>query len=464
MEECPSSLRDFAQRNKCRFERLAPVMPGQKFTMDENIQNSDYQIIKERVKQRPLNRKKLMRRMIITASMAVVFGVLACFTFIFLQPVFSNILNPTTEPEPIEIPSDSYEDEVVPADMMLEEPVVVEPQVTVIEHKTNIDPMAIYQDQYENLYKIAQDMKKSLVTVTSVSQDVDWFDNEYISKNSSAGLYIVNNGIQLMILAHTKAIQDAEQINITFYDGSVAAGEIRESDINTGLSVISVRIDEISPSTFAGIRTASLANSRVSNILASPVIAMGQIFGGSNVAVNYGIVTTKGSYVNLIDQNYELIGTNIYGSEVATGIIANLNGDVIGIINQEYNSPETKNMLSAIGISDLKKTIERMSNARSRAYMGILGMDVSAEAVTQGVPVGAYVTTVEMGSPAMRAGIQSGDVIIGIGNNEITRFSHIIDCITEINPDTTVKVKVMRQSGEEYTELEFEVTLDEQKR
>lgn len=401
--------------------------------------------------------------MIITASMAVIFGVLACFTFIFLQPVFSNILNPTTEPEPIEIPADSYEDEVVPADMMLEEPVVVEPQVTVIEHKTNIDPIDLYRNQYDNLYKIAQDMKKSMVTVTSVNQDVDWFDNEYLNKNSAAGLYVANNGIQLMVLVHTKVIENAEQINVTFYDGTVAAGEIRESDVNTGLSIVSVRNDSIPASTFSGIRMASLANSRVSNLLASPMIAMGQIFDGSKVAVNYGIVTTKGSYAYLTDQNYEIIGTNIYGSESATGIIANLSGEVIGIIDQKYNSKEAANMITAIGISDLKKTIERMSNAKPRAYMGIVGMDVSSDAIVQGVPVGAYVTTVEMGSPAMKAGIQSGDIIINAANNEITRYSQIIDFLADTNPDTTVMIKVMRQDGEEYTELEFEVTTEAQK-
>ncbi len=429
--------------------------------MDENIQNDDYQIIKERVKQRPLNKKKLMRRMIITASMAVIFGVLACFTFIFLQPVFSNILNPTTEPDPVEIPADTYDDEILPSDMKLEDEVIIEPQVTVIEKTTNVDPMDIYQDQYEELYKVAQVMKKSMVTVTAVNQDVDWFDNEYLSQNSTSGLYVANNGIMLMILAHTKVIKDAESISVAFHDGTIATGEIRESDANTGLSIVSVKIDDIPATTYASIRTASLANSRVSSIMASPVLAMGRIFGGNTATVNYGIVTSKGSYAYLTDHNYELIGTNIYGSQTATGIIANLNGEVIGIIDQEYNNPECANMLTAIGISDLKKSIERMSNAKECTYMGIIGMDVSNEArELQGVPEGAYVTSLVMGSPAMKAGIQSGDVIISINNTPITRFAQIAELLEEKTPDTTVPVVVKRQSGEEYTDLDFEVTLD----
>jgi len=436
--------------------------PGQHFTMDENIQNNDYQIIQERVKQRPLNKKKLMRRMIITASMAVIFGVLACFTFLVLQPVFSNLLNPGTEPAAIEIPEDT-EDEILPSDMVLEdEEELPPPQVTVIERTTTIDPMTIYENQYDKMYSVAQDMKKSVVNVTSLNQDVDWFDNEYINKNSTSGLYVANNGIQMMILAHTKIIENAQTIQVTFYDGTTATGEIRESDDNTGLSIVAVNMSDLKPSTISGIKTASLANSRASNLMASPVIAMGRIFGGTSVSVGYGIITAKGEYVNLTDQRYEIIRTNIYGSETATGIIANLNGEIVGIINQEYSNEECPNIINAVGISDIKKTIERMSNAKKRVVLGVIGTDVSDEiSEANGVPKGAYVTSIVIDSPAMRAGIQSGDVIVDISGNPIEKFSEIMEVLNEKTPDTTIKVTLMRQNGEEYTELELDVTLEE---
>ena len=53
----------------------------------------------EKIKERPVNKKKLLRRTLITASMAVIFGLVACFTFLVLEPVISNWLYPEEEPQ-----------------------------------------------------------------------------------------------------------------------------------------------------------------------------------------------------------------------------------------------------------------------------------------------------------------------------------------------------------------------------
>ena len=59
--------------------------------MEEN-HNQGTDFMKETIKQRPLNRKKLIRRTLITAAMAVIFGLVACLTFLLLEPVISNKL------------------------------------------------------------------------------------------------------------------------------------------------------------------------------------------------------------------------------------------------------------------------------------------------------------------------------------------------------------------------------------
>ena len=53
----------------------------------------------EKIKERPVNKKKLLRRTLITVSMAVIFGLVACFTFLVLEPVISNWLYPEEEPQ-----------------------------------------------------------------------------------------------------------------------------------------------------------------------------------------------------------------------------------------------------------------------------------------------------------------------------------------------------------------------------
>ena len=80
----------------------------------------DINFIKERVKERPVNRRKLLRRTVLTASMAVVFGLIACLTFLVLEPVFTNWLYPEEEPDPVRLQEEALTEEMLPQDMVLE--------------------------------------------------------------------------------------------------------------------------------------------------------------------------------------------------------------------------------------------------------------------------------------------------------------------------------------------------------
>ena len=53
---------------------------------NQDMQNEQKEFIIEKIKERPVNRMKLMRRTITTAAMAVIFGLIACFTFLILEP------------------------------------------------------------------------------------------------------------------------------------------------------------------------------------------------------------------------------------------------------------------------------------------------------------------------------------------------------------------------------------------
>ena len=78
----------------------------------------DTSFISEKIKQRPINRKKLLRRTIITVSLAVVFGMVACLTFLVLQPVFNDRLYPESSPEKISFPEESAKDELTPEECL----------------------------------------------------------------------------------------------------------------------------------------------------------------------------------------------------------------------------------------------------------------------------------------------------------------------------------------------------------
>lgn len=426
--------------------------------------NKDIDFIKEKVKERPVNKRKLLKRTIITASMAVIFGLIACFTFLVLEPVFSNWLYPEEDPAPVQLQEEATNEEMLPEDMVLETESEEEkestPVTSTVVQKIDMS-VSDYQKLYSNLYKLVQDAAKSMVTVTGVVSDVDWFNNTYENKGQTAGLIVADNGKELMILTEKETVEQAEKVHVTFCDSTQVTATLKQSDPTTGLAVICVNLTDIAEETKEIIKAAKLGSSNSgSGLLATPVIALGRPMGNVS-SVAYGMITSMDTVLNLTDGNYRLLTTDIYGSTNGSGVLINLNGQVLGIISQRNNSSDAKNLVSALGISDLKSNIEKLSNGQAMATLGIYGTDVPEEIQeSQGVPAGAYVTGIVMDSPAMVAGIQSGDVIVKMGTEEITTFQEYNKEMMSLVPDSQITITIMRQVQDEYQEMAVDVILD----
>ena len=86
--------------------------------MPDSEQKDQSDFLSEKIKVKPVNKKKLLRKTIITAAMAVIFGLIACFTFLILEPVFNNWLYPEEEPPLVVFPED--QEEMSPEEMLAE--------------------------------------------------------------------------------------------------------------------------------------------------------------------------------------------------------------------------------------------------------------------------------------------------------------------------------------------------------
>lgn len=426
----------------------------------KNQDHSDF--MKETIKQRPLNRRKLVRRTLLTAAMAVIFGMVACFTFLLLEPVISNKLYPEEEPEIIEFVEESREDEILPEDMIVDDsqmqpeptqpPALEDEQIAQVlsEMKLGVED---YLSLFAGIREVAREVRKSIVTVVGVTPDVGWLDNEYENEGAVSGIVVADNGIELLILADVSSIEDAQSLEVAFQDGEIYQATLMKKDNNTGLAVISIAKTKIKSTTLEMAVAANLGTSG-SSLVGIPVIALGRPMGTEG-SLCYGNITSTGNVIRLPDSNYKLMTTDIYGSRSASGVLINLRGQVVGIIDMSKNSPDLSNLISAVGISDLKKLVESLSNDKDIAYFGVYGADVTESANEElGVPLGAYITEIDMDSPAMNAGIQSGDVILKWNDMEIESYQDLVSTLLLEEPEKTVSITLMRQGPEGYTEME----------
>lgn len=432
--------------------------------MTENQQNNPSDFMIEKIKQRPVNKRKLLRRTLITVFMAVLFGLVACFTFLVLEPVFNKWLYPEEEPQLIIFPEET--EEMKPEDMLTTEEEkaanenvpLEEEQIAEILSGITLD-ISHYTQLYDAMDHYVQGLSYSMVTVTGIVSETDWFNNPYESKGQIYGAIIADNGKEILILTNYSSIKRTNRLQVTFHDGVQAEAQMKQGDSRTNLAILAVSKDAIPMQTQENLKIATMGSSILDARPGEPVVALGSPMG-VNGSVCYGIIASEPVPLNIIDSNYKMFMTDIYASPEAKGVLFNMQGEIVGIIGNGKNSSDMKNIVSALGISELKKTIAKMSNGDPIAYMGIYGVDVTERAHEElGVPYGAYINQVAIDSPAMLAGVQCGDVIVHFGSETIGSYDDYVAALLRTEAGSSIQVKIMRQVQDNYKEMTLDLTL-----
>ena len=424
--------------------------------------------MQEQIKKRPINKRKLIKRTITTGALAIMFGVIASLVFILLEPALTKLVSPKEEKPTISLPDTTLPEEVnevLPEDMIQDQQELdekdkpAEPTLPIMSsiQKTDLE-IEDYQKLYGKLSSLAEETKQGMVTVTGSSSDVDWFSNVYEKKSSVSGIMVADNGTDVFIVTNYSYLSTAEEIDVTFPTGEVIQATPVAHDKATNIMILSIPVSYVPKDEYGEITYATLGNSNVGNHLGDVVLAIGDPMGYSD-SLGYGIITSLGTPINTTDHNYKLITTDIYGSKNAEGYLINTKGQVIGIINQKYNNNDLGNQISAIGISELKHLIEDLSNGVERTSLGITMVEITPQAIENGIPEGAFVRKVEIDSPAMEVGIAAGDIIVGLDGSKMGSAAEVEESLRKYKPDDEVPLTLLRSAGDEYKEINVTVKL-----
>lgn len=417
-----------------------------------------FSFINEKIKEKPINKRRLMIHACFIVVMAVVFGLVSSLVFSYFQPKFQEMLYPEEEPV-VTIPKDSVaetegteeteETETEEAPIQPSEPPVQEPQELEI---------ADFQNVQNKLYAVGREANKFVVTVTGVKSDTDWFNNAYERKGQASGIIIADTGQELLILTERKVISEAQEIYVTFVNDAVVEATMKKYDGNTGIAVLSVPRSSVDEDTVNAISIANLGNS-LTTMQGMIAIAVGSPLG-TNYSILTGNITSTTNSISTVDHNYTVFTTNIVGSSNGSGAIINVDGDVVGLVMQDYSSEGDRSTLTAISISELKGMIEMLSNGKDIPYIGLeLTTVTNGIAQEYDIPKGAYIKEVKMNSPAMAAGLQSGDVITEMDGDPILTVDSYENKLLSLTPGESVEIVVERQGTDGYKEITCTVSV-----
>lgn len=448
---------------------------------DNSKNDEKYAFIKEQIVPRKKNYVK--RIVIITAAtiaIAVVFGLVCRIVFEASGPIVQKMLGKKDTGKVIAFPSASPDVENGSSDNTektsgedgkkdttdnkdnKDSPDKIENSKTVLIEKTIEGNTKDYESIHQELSDTARQVNRSIVTVTSVVKSKDWFNNTAESANSTSGIIIFNNIDNLIILTGTEKLKNTNNIKVTFITGKVVKAKLISADNDTGLAILSVPLEKVNKSTLDRISVATLGES-FSLEPGDPIMALGNP-NGFAYSMELGIVTSGINYTYITDNKLELFTTNIEDNPNGWGVVCNLKGEVVGVITQKFKTDLYKYVNTVLAISKLKPMITRLSNKTEQAYFGIVGSDLTEGKLKElGVSSGVYISEVQTDSPAFKAGIQSGDIILKIKDSTVSSMNTFYNILSSYKPEQKMKVLIKRKRNSETKQITIKVILSEKK-
>jgi serine protease DegQ len=259
------------------------------------------------------------------------------------------------------------------------------------------------------------------------------------------------------VLTNFHVVQGADQIEAFLADGRTLAASVVGSDPDTDLAVLKLNAPNLVPITFTQADTA-----RIGDV----VLAIGDPFGVGQT-VTMGIVSAVGKRgigdSDLVDfiQTDAAINPGNSG-----GALVDVAGNLVGINSMIYSeSGGSQGIGFAIPASLARNVMEQIieSGAVRRGFFGILSTNIDAESaralgLTDGP--GPLVRRVSAGSPADRAGLKPGDLLVSINGKAVQDTLAVNRVILDLKPGETVPVVVKRGSER----ITLSVTVGERRR
>lgn len=329
--------------------------------------------------------------------------------------------------------------------------------------------------------EVAKNAMPSVVTISTMSVEEmrNFFGGtqQYEVQGAGTGVIVGENDTELLIATNNHVVEGAASLSVGFIDEESVEAEVKGTDVNNDLAVVSVKLSDIPADTMNQIKIATVGDSDQLQ-LGDQVVAIGNALGYGQ-SVTSGYVSALNRDLTLTDQSGTTINsTGLIQTDAAInegnsgGALLNMKGELIGINEAKSSSTSTgatvDNIGFAIPIDKAEESLQQLMNLKTRervdasqaSYLGIRGSDVSSEASEMyGIPTGVVISEVVENGPADQAGVKSGDVLTELDGRSISNMSQLQDVLEYYVAGETVDIDVQRADNGEYQAQTLSITL-----
>ncbi len=290
----------------------------------------------------------------------------------------------------------------------------------------------------------------AVVTVVGVVPgQMTFFGQSGDSTVSGTGFFISEDGY---LLTNNHVVEDTTEVSVILSDGTQVDAKIIGTDIYADLAVL--KTESPAPA------WVTLGNSDEMD-RGETVIAIGSPLGEFMNTVTTGVVSATG---RSIDTGYGYLIENLIQTDAAInqgnsgGPLVNLAGEVIGINTLVVRSSQSGAVAEGLGFAIPTNTAAVVAEQIiqkgyfSRPYLGARWQAINPNiAARYNLPAewGVYLTDVLAGSPAAKAGLQRGDIIVKIGDTTLDESTSFLNVLYSYQPGQDVALVIMRGPSEQ---------------
>ena len=307
----------------------------------------------------------------------------------------------------------------------------------------------------DDLSGVSENVMPSIVSITGKFETTSqsWFGQTQSSESEGvgSGIIIGKKDGKILIVTNNHVVADAKSLSVGFVDGKSASATIRGTDSDADLAVVEVNTKDMKASTLKKIAVITLGDSSKLKT-GERAIAIGNALGYGQ-SVTGGYISALNRQVQLTDKTMTLIQTDAaINPGNSGGALLNSKGELIGINTVKYSSEDVEGMGYAIPINTAKPIINKLikneaTSESEQAYLGVSGQTIDSSMASQfDMPSGVYVQQVIKSSPAQKAGISAGDVIVSFNGSNVSTMDGLKEKISNLKAGKKVKVVVKRQN------------------
>ena len=295
----------------------------------------------------------------------------------------------------------------------------------------------------------------STVGITTSITSTNFWGYQTTAAASGSGFIISEDGY---ILTNFHVIEDANSVTVTMFDNTTYEAELVGYDESNDIAVLKAK-------DASGLTPVVMGDSD-QLMVGESVLAIGNPLGELTFSLTAGAVSALDRKVTMSNGlSMELIQTDCaINSGNSGGALFNLYGEVIGITNAKYSSSgngtaSIDNIGFAIPINTVRSIVQSIieNGYVSKPYIGISVENVSTDAQSYGLPMGAVVRKVEENGPAAKAGLQVNDIITAVNGTETTSRDDLVKQVSKAQPGDQLTLTIYRQN----TTTELTITVEE---